>query len=519
MVNGAAPPMSARPANVWPRMATAPHSAAAPPADAPAQPGARPRAHRPAATFAAAVATVVGVAVALRLAFDQYLNYDARYALLWGRDLARGLKPDYTADFAPTPHPLETVVSILAVPFGDGADPLLEWLILACFGLLVWLTYRLGEQLFGRWVGVVAALVVLTRPALQRDALLGYQDTAFACLIVGAVLLEARRPRRGEAVMGLLVVAGLMRPEGWALGGLYALWMFPAAGTARRVRLLALAAVAPVLWAALDLYATGDTLHSLHGTAELAEAVDRRRSPAQAPYWTLQYFGYALREPIVLGLPVGLAFAWRHRRRPALLPLAVVAVMTAVFMIGPVFGLPLIGRYVRTPAVLLALFYGLAVCGWLALPRGRDRSRWRIAGIVAAVLSLAFLPWHARMLADQRENLAERDRVYAQLEAVARAPRVAAVVARCPRVTGAEHRVMPHLRWWLDLPPFALSTVEAGASPPQPVIVLPRPGRATRRFYRDQYPTADPPPGSRRVAADGAWRVLAAPRCVTRPPA
>ena len=75
------------------------------------------------------------------------------------------------------------------------------WLILLCFGLLVWLTFRLGAELFSPWVGVVAALVVLTRPALERDALLGYQDTAFACLIVGAVLLEARRrsTRRGGA--------------------------------------------------------------------------------------------------------------------------------------------------------------------------------------------------------------------------------------------------------------------------------------------------------------------------------
>ena len=58
-----------------------------------------------------AVATVVGVAALLRLVYDRFLNYDARYALVWARDLARGLKPDYTADFAPTPHPLETVVS------------------------------------------------------------------------------------------------------------------------------------------------------------------------------------------------------------------------------------------------------------------------------------------------------------------------------------------------------------------------------------------------------------------------
>ena len=42
----------------------------------------------------------------------------------------------------------------------------------------MWLAYRLGAELFSPWVGVVTALVVLTRPALERDALIGYQDTA-----------------------------------------------------------------------------------------------------------------------------------------------------------------------------------------------------------------------------------------------------------------------------------------------------------------------------------------------------
>ena len=235
------------------------------------------------------------------------------------------------------------------------------WLVLLCFGLLVWLTYRLGAELFSPWAGVVAALVVLTRPALERDALLGYQDTAFACVIVGAVLLEARRRAARRAGAGLLALAGLMRPEAWVLGGLYLLWMWPAAGNARRLRLAALVAAAPLVWALTDLLVTGDALHCLHGTADLAAAVDRRRDVLDAPYWTAQYYGYTLREPLVLGIPVGLFFAWRFRRREAILPLVVVAAMTLVFMVGPVFGLPLIGRYVRTPSVLLTPFYGLAV--------------------------------------------------------------------------------------------------------------------------------------------------------------
>jgi hypothetical protein len=494
-------------------MATASFPAAAPsPTD---------RARRTALRHLPAAATVVGVAVALRLVFDPwYLNYDARYALLWARDLAHGLTPDYTADFAPTPHPLETAVSLLAIPFGDGGDRLMLWIVLLCFGLLVWLTYRLGARLFSPSVGIVAALVVLTRPALLRDALFGYQDTAFAVLIVGAVLLEARRRRRGEAVLALLAIAGLMRPEAWVLGGLYALYVWPDADRARRARLLALAALAPLLWAAGDWLVTGDPLHSLHGTAALAEAVDRRRQPEQAPFWTLQYFGYALREPLAIGVPIGLCFAWRHRLRAALLPLAVVAVMTAVFMVGPIFGLPLIGRYVRTPSVLLALFYGLAVCGFLLLPHGEGRRRWLAAGVLAGALSLAFLPWHAGMLGDLRGRLDRDGRMYDALRDAARAPAVRAAVASCGgTISAADHRPIPYLRYWLGTAPGTVGTVEAGASPLRRVLLLPRRNALMRRFYRQNYPRVARPPGYRPVYRNAAWRVLAAPECVTRPPA
>ena len=146
--------------------------------------------------FLPAVGTIVGVAVLLKIVYAPwFLNYDARYALVWARDLANGLTPDYEGPFAPTPHPLETLASLVAVPFGPDGDAIMSWAILLCFGALVWLAYRLGAELFSVPVGVVTALVVLSRPALLRDAVLGYQDTAFAVVVVWAVLLEARSPR------------------------------------------------------------------------------------------------------------------------------------------------------------------------------------------------------------------------------------------------------------------------------------------------------------------------------------
>src|SRR5436305_6467210 len=275
----------------------------------PAAPASIPRSARAALLrWAPAAGTIVGIAVLMRVVYNPwYLNYDARYALLWARDAWHGFLPDFKAGFAPTPHPLSTLVSSLGLPFGHSGGEVVVWIVLLAFGTLVWLTYRLGAVLFeSRWVGAAAASVVLTRPVLDRDVLLAYQDVPFAALIVGAVLLEASRPRRGAPVLVLLALAGLMRPEAWLLAGLYFLWMWPVSTVRQRVALRALVGVAPVLWALIDLVVTGDPLHSLHGTSALAEEVNRRRSVGEVPHWTLTYFAYTLRERVSLALALGL---------------------------------------------------------------------------------------------------------------------------------------------------------------------------------------------------------------------
>ena len=463
--------------------------------------------------FLLAVGTVVGVAVLLRIVYAPwFLNYDARYALVWARDLARGLTPDYTGPFAPTPHPLETAASLVAVPFGTGGDAIMLWAILLCFGLLVWLAFRLGEELFSVPVGIVTALVVLSRPALLRDALLGYQDTAFAVVIVWAVLLEARSARRGVPVLLLLALAGLMRPEAWALAGLYTLYLWRGASAGERVTYAALTVLAPVLWALGDWAVTGDALHSLHGTAELAETVDRRRDPLTGPYWAAQYLGYTLREPMVLGVPIGLAFAWKYARERAWLPFAVAVAMLVVFLLSPFFGLPLIGRYVRTPAVLLAVFYGLAVFGWRMLPKGsRERRFWMAAGAVAALLSVVYLPWHVSLLKSRDDQIELQGAYYRDLRAVGKDPRVRAVLERCGAIATADHRPIPHLRWWTEGDPG--SVVPLAEARRARVILLPRRTRRMRRFYRDQFPSVSAPPGTEPVYRNASWRVVAVAGC------
>jgi hypothetical protein len=464
----------------------------------------------------AGIGITVSIAVLVFVVFwPTYVNYDAQWALLWARDAWHGFLPEYTADFAPTPHPLATAVSSLALPFGGEADIAMLCVTALSFGALVYLTYRLGAELFTPWVGLVAAVVVLSRPVLVRDTLIGYQDLPFAALVVGAALLEAQRSRRGVPVLAVLALAGLLRPEAWVLSGLYWLYLWPAATSRDRLRTAALAVSAPLIWAGTDWIVTGDPLHSLHGTAALAEEADRRRSVDDVPYWTAQYLGFLLREPLLLGIPIGLAFAWVHARRRAALPAIGIVAMLAVFAVGPVFGLPLIRRYVDTPAVFLCVFYGLAVAGWTMLPRGRARTRWMVAGLAAGALSIAYLPWLVPQLEKVDRRVQLDGVLYRHLQRAAEAPRVRAAFAKCGPITTGDHRPIPFLRYWLGGEPGSVGTVASNASPMGRMLILPRRGWSTRRIYtRRTFPTVQPPENFVRIYRNRSWRVYAVRGCV-----
>src|SRR5436190_3803478 len=202
-----------------------------------------------------ALAVILGVPALLWLAYKpSYVNFDARYSLLWARDVVHGHTPDYTAVFAPTPHPLQTLVSFPILLAGNGgAAKVMVALTLLALGFLTWLIYRLGAELWSPAVGVPAAAVVATRPSLDRFALIGYQDLAFAALVTYALLLETRRPKRGAAVLVTLAIAGLMRPDAWLLSLLYLAYLWrDIEDTKPRAQLMALALTAPLLWVAQD---------------------------------------------------------------------------------------------------------------------------------------------------------------------------------------------------------------------------------------------------------------------------
>jgi hypothetical protein len=463
--------------------------------------------------------TVVGVAVVMRLVYTPwYLNYDARYALLWARDLWHGARPDVLAPYAPTPHPLETALSSLALPFGDHAATVVVWGTLLCFGILVWLTYLLGTRLFGAWAGVIAALAVVTRPVLESQAVVSYQDIGFAALVVGAVLAEVRRPRRGAPVLALLALAGLMRPDAWVLAGLYWLYLWPRRSWGERAGLAALVAVAPGLWALFDLAVAGNALHSLHGTAHLATRLGRHTRFAQVPSQMASDYHRILLWPLIGGIPVGVAFAWRRRLGRGAVPLAAAVVLTALFAIEPAFGLPLVPRYLATPGVLGMVFYGAAVAGFARLPRGIERHVWMALGAGALALSFAFAGTLAGRLSALDTQVQAHGAVYAQLRTAARAPAVRHAFARCAPLSTAGHRTLPFWRWWLDGPPGSVGSVVHHARPLGRLLVKPRPSPRTTAFFGPPahfFPWhARVPARYRTVYANRSFRLYAAPGCL-----
>jgi hypothetical protein len=445
-----------------------------------------------------------------------YVNFDARYSLLWARDIVHGHTPDYTGVFAPTPHPLQTLVSFPILLAGNAAAAkVMVALTLVSFGFLTWLVFRLGTELWSPAVGIVAAVVVATRPSLDRFALIGYQDLAFAALVTYALLLETRRPKRGAAVLITLAIAGLMRPDAWLLSLLYLAYLWrDIDDTKRRAQLIALALAAPLLWIAQDWIITGQPLHSLEGTKTLAGEVNRRRPPLSIPKRTAWYYKLLLLWPLAFGVPLGLLFAWLHARKRFALLVGTALVLTAWIVITSIVGLSLIQRYLVTPGALLTIVYGLAVFGWMRLRTDQHRQLWAAAGVFALALSLVYVPAQASKLRAIKHVMKSEARNYADLRLVAQSPAVSARFRQCGnRISTIGHKAVPDLRWWLNAPPKSIDLVEGSKTKVGPLMLEPRPTKQMWTFDREEFAKVKPPPGYTPLYANHSWVVYAAPAC------
>jgi len=179
------------------------------------------------------------VALIVFLVQRTYPSYDGYYSLVWrARSSRQPARLPRSA--APTEHPGALVIGLVSLIFGGEADRVYVLFSVAAFVALVGGVYALASRAFSTWVGLVAALVLLTRVDLIALAARGFVDIPFLALVTWAGAEEVRAPRRGWRVYLLLAVAGLFRPEAWLFAGLYWLYRLPGQSMAARARQAAL---------------------------------------------------------------------------------------------------------------------------------------------------------------------------------------------------------------------------------------------------------------------------------------
>jgi hypothetical protein len=450
------------------------------------------------------------------------VNYDTLYAVVWGRDIAHGTAPDYDVALAPTPHPLATLGGMVIAPLstaadrgvhGEAATTVVLVGAFAALGALGWVVYRLGAAWFNPAAGILAAAIVITRRPVLDFGSRAYVDIPYAALVLGALLVETRRPRAGAPVLALLAVAGLLRPEAWLFSLVYLAWLWRAP-RARSPALVVLAVAAPVLWALGDLAVTGDPLHSLLGTRDNARTLERITGLGEVPLTAPRRLGEILREPVLFGAAGGGLLALAYLRDRARLGAAAGVVAIIAFCVLAAAGLPILGRYLLLPAAILAIFCGAGAFGWACLPHGDPRRRpWAWFGVATLVLLVVFTPAQADRIRALRHALERQDTIQADLAALVRVP-PAAIRASCDPATVPNHRPVPLLALWLDTHPTAIVSAQE-QRPRTGTWVTPSNPRVARDYVLDPRDLdkriVPPPPGMRPAGADASWRVFA--RC------
>jgi hypothetical protein len=473
-------------------------------------------------------AWVAAVAAVLLLIFPLgFPNYDTIYALVWGRELAHGMSPDYGASLPPTPHPLADLLGLITTPLGDGAIGVTMAIAYASLGLVAYLVYRLGSRWFDRPIGAVAALIVLTRAPYLSNGLRAYVDLPYIALVLGALAIETRRPRAGWPVLALLALAGLLRPEAWLFAVAY--WLYLAlAGRRGRSELAWLAALAlagPILWALFDWITAGSPTYSLTGTQETVETLSRRTGPVDLVLYGPRALGEVMQWPGMVGAAGGVLIAAailfaRHRRSqlfPAYDPekaaLGLVAAVLALgaFALLACAGLAIIARYTMLAAAVLSIFVALALLGWRLLGSGHPwRRPWQAFAAIVALMYVIWLPNQWDLDATVHRDLSNQGTIERDLSELVDA---GAFEPLCGPITVPNHRAIPRLAFGLDIRPTqVVSATEREGGAPRPGYFLdPASPFVIHNFILDPN---DPtrfslrvPPGFRPVARNRSWRL------------
>ena len=438
------------------------------------------------------LAWVAGVSAALLVLFPTgFPNYDTIYALVWGRELAHGVSPDYGAALPPTPHPLADLLGFVTTPIGDGAITVTMIVAYLSLGLVGYLVYRLGSLWFDRPIGAVAAAIVLTRAPFLSNGLRAYVDVPYIALVLGALVIESKKPRAGWPVLTLLALAGLLRPEAWLFSVAYLIYLLldpasssrqdgpeaekrtplsradtqivglirPTIGRARGVlfsargaALVALALAAPIIWALFDWITTGSPTYSFTGTRETVDTLARHTGPVDLILWGPRALGEVMQWPGMVGALGGIVLGFAFLRRRSTLGLAGLALALGAFALLAAAGLAIIARYTMLGGAILAIFVAVGLLGWRLLDAGHPwRQRWQVFAGVVVLMFVLWLPNQWDLDSTVHSDLADQGKIERDLGDLADSGAFAEPL--CGKVAVPNHRAIPRLAFNLDVKP------------------------------------------------------------------
>jgi hypothetical protein len=496
-------------------------------------------------------AWVAAVSALLLLIFPLgFPNYDTIYALVWGRELAHGVSPDYGAALPPTPHPLADLLGLVTTPLGNGAIDVTMVIAYLSLGLVGYLVYRLGSLWFDRPIGAVAALIVLTRAPYLSNGLRAYVDLPYIALVLGALVIETKRPRAGWPVLALLALAGLLRPEAWLFSFAYLAYLALDLGQLRKSQddrsqgeagvslepadtqngglirppfvgardtpasprsaavLLALTLAAPVLWAIFDWVTAGSPAYSFTGTRETVDTLARHTGPVDLILYGPRALGEVLQWPGMVGALGGVILGFLFLRRRSELGLVAALLALGAFALLACAGLAIIARYTMLAAAVLAIFVALALLGWRLLdPAHPWRQRWQLFAGVVLLMFVLWLPNQWDLDSTVHRNLSDQGTIERDLTDLVDA---GAFQPLCGPVAVPNHRAIPRLAFGLDIKPTRIvSATEQEGIPARGYFLDPASPFVIHNFILDPN---DPtrfslrvPPGFRRVARNTSW--------------
>ncbi len=479
-------------------------------------------------------AWVAAVVAALLLVFPLgFPNYDTIYALVWGRELAHGMSPDYAAALPPTPHPLADLFGLVTTPLGGGAVAATMVVAYLSLGLVAYLVYRLGSLWFDRPIGALAAIFVLTRAPYLSNGLRAYVDLPYIALVLAALLIETRRPKAGWPVLALLALAGLLRPEAWLFSLAYLAYLLldlgqlssgdgggesqhktsaeeagvPLASSIASLATLALAA--PILWALFDWITAGSPTYSFTGTRETVDTLARHTGPVDLVLYGPRALGEVMQWPGMIGALGGVVLGFAFLRRRSRTGVAAGVLALGAFAALAVAGLAILARYTMLAGAVLAVFVALALLGWRLLERGHPwRTAWQVFAAIVALMFVVWTPNQYDLLSQVHTDLANQGGIESDLGDLAGS---GAFEPLCLPISVPNHRAVPRLAFDLDLRPSRIVSSSEQRQPRRGYFLEPARPFVIHNFILDPNDpsrfTSRVPPQFHQVAQNPSWHL------------